>query len=330
MSGSEGMQAYNEICGRGDQKGYCGNVMTFVPQPVGHSKSRGTDDIFKGIVTSGRRSQRSLEINKGDHAKNKYSCKIIGSFHVARLHLWGLFCKAACSACLITIGSILAGCSDAKPEGQVLAIVDGTSITQAEVRYEFDLGGPVGDPGVRSEANDAVRQLVDRKLLAEVAREQGLEQNPEFHFAKRRMEEMLLVDALRDAVAQGIKDPPEPQIDAYIAANPQKFVHRKSLVLAHSTSGQIVVFDTARLDIPPAWIETVAPGRDLFFGRTRWRVRSMDDLQGTPKMHQKLAKDLLTEQMVSEAMSQMLQDAKDGSTLRYQSGWGPSAPSVEN
>lgn len=123
----------------------------------------------------------------------------------------------------------LSGC-DKKPEGQVVAVVDGNEITAQEVNGELGAAAAEGqvDQGTR---NLALNRLIDRRLLADVARKEGLEDSPEFILRRRSMEEGMLVQMLGEKIARGNKQPTAQQIDQMIAQNPQAFADRTVFAL---------------------------------------------------------------------------------------------------
>ncbi len=130
----------------------------------------------------------------------------------------------------------LQACSS-EPTGQVLAVVNGEEITQSELNAE--IAGlsipPVGD-------KDAIRrqilqQLVERRLMAQVAKEEGFDRDPEFVSRERRMREELLVRMYGQKIAETVGVPDKAAVTQYLAANPGKFSQRASLTVDQ------VVFD---------------------------------------------------------------------------------------
>lgn len=136
----------------------------------------------------------------------------------------------------------LSGC-DKKAEGQVVAVVDGDEVTAQEVNGELGAAAAQGEPDQQMR-NIALGRLIDRRLLAEVGRKEGVENSPEYILRKRSLEENLLVQMMGEKLARDNKQPTAQQIDRLIAENPQAFAERTIFAL-----DQIVFPMPARRDV---------------------------------------------------------------------------------
>jgi peptidyl-prolyl cis-trans isomerase C len=121
--------------------------------------------------------------------------------------------------------AVCAGCHERVPEGQVLAVVNGDEITIPELNAEARARGLViGDnPGVRQAL---LQELIDRRLLAQAARKQGIDRTPDYILASRRAAELALVQELTTDAGRSAEQPTREQLSAFIAANPQAFGNR--------------------------------------------------------------------------------------------------------
>lgn len=137
--------------------------------------------------------------------------------------------RAACVAALLA-ATLLAGC-DKKPGGQVVAVVDSEEITQQELRAEAEAAGLPPGQDLQSFAPAVLNRVIERNLLADYARDQGLDRGPEYVGRRRQIEQSLLATlALRKlAGAQGAPTPAEVQ--AFIGRNPAVFARRERLSL---------------------------------------------------------------------------------------------------
>lgn len=160
--------------------------------------------------------------------------------------------RSARRGLLIAGGAIailgLSGC-DKKAEGQVVAVVDGNEITAQEVNAELGAAAAQGEPDQQMR-NVALSRLIDRRLLADVAREEGIADSPEYILRRRNLEENLLVQLMGEKVARDNKAPTAQQIDQMIAENPQAFAERTIFAL-----DQIVFPMPERRDV----LEALAP-----------------------------------------------------------------------
>lgn len=146
----------------------------------------------------------------------------------------------------------LSGC-DKKAEGQVVAIVDGDEITSQEVNGALGAAAAQGEPDQQMR-NAALNQLIDRRLLAGVARDEGVESSPEYILRKRQLEENLLVQMMGEKLARDNKQPTAQQIDQMIAENPQAFADRTVFAL-----DQIVFPMPPRRDV----FDALAPAKTM-------------------------------------------------------------------
>ncbi len=114
-----------------------------------------------------------------------------------------------------------AGCAKPPPEGQVLAQVNGTDITRRDLAVETQEAGGDGMPPM-----DLLGKVVDRTLLANAARDDGIDRTPEYLAAVRRNREQLLADMYVQRMGRAIPAPGPADIADYIARHPQAFGRR--------------------------------------------------------------------------------------------------------
>lgn len=146
----------------------------------------------------------------------------------------------------------LSGC-DKKAEGQVVAVVNGDEVTAQEINGELGAAAAQGEPDQQMR-NVALARLIDRRLLADVARKEGVENSPEYILRKRNMEENLLVQMMGEKLSRDNKQPTAQQIDQLIAENPQAFADRTVFAL-----DQIVFQMPARRDI----LDALTPAKTM-------------------------------------------------------------------
>lgn len=138
--------------------------------------------------------------------------------------------KAALLSGVVAAGLLLGGCHK-EPKGQILAIVNGEEISMQELNAELQ-GARIPDNADRNRIRKEVLQrLIDRKLIVQKAREQGLDKTPEFVAQQRRLEENLLVSLLGQKIAATVPMPDDRDITQYIADNPSQFSGRQRLLL---------------------------------------------------------------------------------------------------
>lgn len=128
----------------------------------------------------------------------------------------------------------LAACNKGaqKPEGQVVASVDGTDVTIHEVNAEIAaLGQPNATAPRKLIEAVALARVIERKMLAKDARDKKLDQSPQFVLAKARNDENLLVQALQADIAGKVQQTPREQAQKFITDNPVMFNDRRIMTL---------------------------------------------------------------------------------------------------
>ena len=125
--------------------------------------------------------------------------------------------------------ALLGGCNKASstPKGQVVATVNGDDITIHELNSELALARPPADVPRKTVEQVVLARVVERKMLADVARARNLDKNPDFILAERRVGDGLLVQALQTDIAKKIAQPTRETSEKYIEAHPDQFGQRK-------------------------------------------------------------------------------------------------------
>ena len=141
---------------------------------------------------------------------------------------------------LIAMGVSLAGCAQ-EPTGQVAAIVNGDEITLQEINGELAALNLPQNVAPETARSLALQRVIDRRLLANMAREDGLDQTPEFFIRQRQLIDTMLVDQMRQNLERGITTPSDEEISKYAESNPEAFANRKILTvdqITFATSGR--------------------------------------------------------------------------------------------
>ena len=274
--------------------------------------------------------------------------------------------KAALLGGIVTAALLVTGCHK-EPKGQILAIVNGEEISMQELNAELQ-GANIPDTVDRKLLRKQVLQrLIDRKLIVQKAREQGLDKTPEYVAQQRRMEENLLVTLLGQKIASQVPMPDDRDVAQYIADNPTQFGGRQRLLLdqiqfaapkdvkqlltlrdAHSlealaagiqklglpmTRGKGVI-DTGRLD--PQLIKLInqlPPGEPFVLPSNGQYVASVivgRDPTPTPTPVAKTAAAELVrrKELVAESKAQVAR-ARSTAEIQYQPGYEPDKSAIK-
>lgn len=136
---------------------------------------------------------------------------------------------------LIAAASVaLAACDQkaAKPEGQVVATIDGQEVTINEMKMEANgLGQQAAGVSQKLIESVGLARVLERKMLAAEAKRRKLDQSPQFVLAKARNDENLLVQALQAEVAGKVSETPREAAQKFIEENGIIFGDRRILIL---------------------------------------------------------------------------------------------------
>ena len=132
-------------------------------------------------------------------------------------------------AMVLMIGTVSLAACDKAPTGQVAAVVDGQEITLQEINGELAaLNLPEGI-SPEDARQVALQRVIDRTLLAKKAREEGLDQTPDFFIRQRQVIDNMLIEQYREKLQRGVSVPTDADIAAYAKENPEAFGERKLL-----------------------------------------------------------------------------------------------------
>lgn len=127
----------------------------------------------------------------------------------------------------VAVGVVASGCTR-KAEGQTVAVVNGEEITVPDLNFALDLA-KVPEGANKDQARSKVLdQLIDRRLLAEQARQEGIDKSPEFLNRQRRANEDLLISMLAARRLNTAQLPSDREIQAFMASHPGIFADRQT------------------------------------------------------------------------------------------------------
>lgn len=123
------------------------------------------------------------------------------------------------------------------PEGAVVAVVNGEEVTLQDVDAQLP-SLPAGADR-KSARIGTLQQIIGRKLMAQEARQLGLDRDAAFLAQKRRLEEELLVSTFAKQQMANVPNPDAATITRFMADNPHMFASRR-----------IYKLDQIQFDIP--------------------------------------------------------------------------------
>jgi len=266
---------------------------------------------------------------------------------------------------LTSLSMMLAGCQK-KAEGQVVAVVNGEEITANELNSEIasrNIPANVDKKVVRA---DVLQQMVDRRLLAQAAKDQGLDRDPTYISRERVLKENLLVEMYAKKALDTVAVPDAAKVDQFIASHPSLFADRvkfrldqvifnppadmaklKELNGVHSIDGIVEwlkkndikfqrgpnALDSASL--PPELvgkIKALPPGEPFIIPANGKivanAVTAQEPVSLTIEQERPLATQAMRQEELGKIGQQRLKDAKDKAKIEYQPGYEPRKPST--
>jgi EpsD family peptidyl-prolyl cis-trans isomerase len=265
-------------------------------------------------------------------------------------------------ACLVLVG----GCNQ-EATGQVAAVVNGEEITLQELNAELE-SLPIPEGGDRKVLQQAALQRVlERRLLAQEAREDGLDQSPEFLIRRRQLEDNLLVQLMARTAERGSEVPSQRAIDTYMSSNPALFANRTVYTLDRiqfpvpSNASQLRALESAgtmdevatqlramgiEFTRAPSRMDSAQVGQQLLE-----RIRALPPgepfiipegggvtvavITGEAKQPisgdqaRPLAIQAMRNTKVMESLQQRLKTARAEAEIEYQTGFAPPAPGAQ-
>jgi peptidyl-prolyl cis-trans isomerase C len=132
------------------------------------------------------------------------------------------------SKIVLAIGiALMASACTKKAEGQTVAIVNGEEITAAELNAEL-ANAKLPEGADKDQTRSRVLQaMIDRRLLAQQAKSDGIDKSPEFLNRQRRATEDLLINMFASRQIDTAKLPANSEIDKFQATRPWIFSQRE-------------------------------------------------------------------------------------------------------
>lgn len=127
-----------------------------------------------------------------------------------------------------TLSAILAvSACQRKAEGQSVAIVNGEEVTSSELNADLKGANVPLNMGKDDARSKALQSLIDRRLLTEQARADGLDKTPEFLNQQRQMTDNLLIGMLVSRQLNTRPVPTADEITRFEASRPEMFDKRE-------------------------------------------------------------------------------------------------------
>jgi peptidyl-prolyl cis-trans isomerase C len=122
---------------------------------------------------------------------------------------------------------LVTGACDRKAEGQTVAVVNKEEITATELNAELKNANLPPNVAAGDARGRVVEALVDRRLLAQQAKADGLDKSPEFLNQQRQMTDTLLINMLVSRRLNTMPLPTPEEVTKFEADHPEMFAKRE-------------------------------------------------------------------------------------------------------
>jgi peptidyl-prolyl cis-trans isomerase C len=254
------------------------------------------------------------------------------------------------------------GCSK-EATGQSVAVVNGEEVSLSELNAELSQANVPESADKKQVLPQLLQRIIDRRVLAQKAVEEGVDRSPEYIARQRRMNEELLIGLYTKRQSDAMKAPTPQEIDRFIAENPGMFAQRAVLSLdqlqfdrpADMTLLQQMANDKTldqvgatltrlgipftrskgRLDtatVPPQMLKQITdlPAGEPFVVPVGQRIvasviTGREAATISSDQNRRIAAEALRRQKLMATMEKQLKDIRANAKIEYQSGYAPPA-----
>jgi peptidyl-prolyl cis-trans isomerase C len=260
----------------------------------------------------------------------------------------------------IILAFMVSSC-EKKPGGQTVAVVNNEEITAADLNAELNDANVSATDASKDARAQALERLIDRRLLAQQAKSDGLDKSPEFLNQQRRLTENLLINMLISRQVNTQQVPSADAIAKFEASRPGIFANHEvwtleqliyplskdagvtAKIAAAKTLDEVAQtltaagiqytratkqFDSALL--PPslyAQLNHLAPGEPFIAPGPGKAVASVITERKaapfTPEQTQQLALSQLRKDQANQLVAQRIKDLKAKAKIEYGAGFAP-------
>src|SRR3954467_3099217 len=130
----------------------------------------------------------------------------------------------------LALALLASGCQK-KASGQTVAVVNNEEITTTDLNGEMSSENASLTGSTQQARAQALQNLIDRRLLAQQARSEGLDKSPDFINRQRRGIEDLLIQMLLMRQMNTAQVPSPSEINSFEASHPNMFANREAWTL---------------------------------------------------------------------------------------------------
>ena len=128
--------------------------------------------------------------------------------------------------CGVLIALAISGCQK-KASGQTVAVVNNQEITAAELNSELTNDNNLATGNTQQARQAALQRIIDRALLVQQAKSDGVDKSPEYLTQLRRATDDLLINMMVSRKLNTAQVPSQDEINRYEASRPEMFSGRE-------------------------------------------------------------------------------------------------------
>ena len=128
---------------------------------------------------------------------------------------------------LTLVVALMASACQKKASGQTVAVVNGEEITASELNDALTTDSTFAGANTKDARAAELQKLIDRKLVVQQARKDGVDKSPEFVNQQRRMTEDLMINLMLSKRLNTSQVPSADEIGRFQAAHPEIFANRE-------------------------------------------------------------------------------------------------------
>ena len=128
---------------------------------------------------------------------------------------------------LILVVALMASACQKKASGQTVAVVNGEEITASELNDALTTDSTFAGSSSKDARAAELQKLIDRKLVVQQGKADGVDKSPEFVNQQRRMTEDLIINLMLSKRLNTSQVPTADEISRFEASRPEMFANRE-------------------------------------------------------------------------------------------------------
>ena len=125
----------------------------------------------------------------------------------------------------------LASCGGGQPKGQVVATVGKDEVTALDLQSQLANYHAPNAQARKAAEQQALNSIVQRKVLADAARDLKIDRTPEYARQKKQLDEALLVKVWQDQLVRAVPTPSQDEAQLFVGQHPDLYSAHKQFVI---------------------------------------------------------------------------------------------------